>query len=34
MSCSEEEGEVEDNKPDYDLWRPLCQKVGDDLKEL
>ena len=30
----EEKGEVEDGKPDYDLWRPLRQKVGHDLKEL
>lgn len=34
MSCSEEEGEVEDNKPDYDLWRPLRQKVGHDHNEV
>lgn len=33
-SCSEEEGEVEDNKPDYDLWRPLRQKVGHDHNEV
>ena len=29
----EEEGDVEDDEPDYDPWRPLCQKVGEDLKE-
>ena len=29
-----EKGEVEDDKPDYDPWRPLRQKVGHDLKEL
>ena len=27
-----EKGEVEDDKPDYDPWRPLRQKVGHDLK--
>ena len=27
-------GEVEDDKPDDDPWRPLRQKVGHDLKEL
>ena len=29
----EEKGEVEDDKPDYDPWRLLRQKVGHDLKE-
>ena len=29
-----EKGEVEEDKPDYDPWRPLRQKVGHDLKEL
>ena len=29
-----EEGEVEDNEADHDLWRPLCQQVGKDFKEL
>ena len=33
-SIFEEEGEVEEDKPDYDPWRPLRQKVGQDLKEL
>ena len=33
-SIFEEEGEVENDKPDYDPWRPLRQKVGHDLKEL
>ena len=32
-SIFEEEGEVEDDKPDFDPWRPLRQKVGHDLKE-
>ena len=27
-SIFEEEGEVEDDKPDFDPWRPLRQKVG------
>ena len=27
-SIFEEEGEVEEDKPDYDPWRPLRQKVG------
>ena len=31
-SIFEEEGEVQDDKPDYDPWRPLRQKVGHDLK--
>ena len=30
----EEEGEVEDDKADHDLWHPLRQQVGHDLKEL
>ena len=30
----EEKGEVEDDKPNYDPWRPLRQKEGHDLKEL
>ena len=30
----QEEGEVEEDKPDYDPWRPLRQKVGQDLKDL
>ena len=30
----EEKGEMEDDKPDYDPWRPLRQQVGSDLKEL
>ena len=33
-SIFEEEGEVEEDKADYDPWRPLRQKVGQDLKEL
>ena len=33
-SIFEEEGEVEEDKSDYDLWRPLRQKVGQDFKEL
>ena len=33
-SIFEEKGEVEDEKPDYDLWLPLRQKVGHGLKEL
>ena len=33
-SIFEEEGEVEEDKPDYDPWCPLRQKVGQDLKEL
>ena len=33
-SIFEEEGEVEEDKPDYDPWRPLRQNVGQDLKEL
>ena len=33
-SIFEEDGEVEEDKPDYDPWRPLRQKVGQDLKEL
>ena len=27
-SIFEGEGEVEDDKPDYDPWRPLRQKLG------
>ena len=30
-SSSEEEVEADDDKPD--LWSPLCQTVGEDLKE-
>ena len=30
----EKKGEVENDKPDYDPWRPLHQKVGQDFKEL
>ena len=33
-SSSEEEGEVEGDKTDYDLWRPIRQKMWHDLKEL
>ena len=33
-SIFEEKGEVENDKPDYDPWHPLRQKVGHDLKEL
>ena len=33
-SIFKEKLEVEDDKPDYDPWRPLRQKVGHDLKEL
>ena len=33
-SIFEEEEEVEDDKPDYDPWRTLRQKVGRDLKDL
>ena len=33
-SIFEEEGEVDEDKPDYDPWRPLRQEVGQDLKEL
>ena len=29
-SIFEEKGEVEDDKPDYDPWLPLRQKVGHD----
>ena len=31
-SIFEEEGEVEEDKPDYDPWRPLYQKVGQALR--
>ena len=30
-SSSEEEEEMEDDEPDP--WKPLCEKVGEDLKE-
>ena len=33
-SIFEEEEEVEEDKPDYDPWRMLRQKVGHDLKDL
>ena len=33
-SILEEKGKVEDDKPDYDPWRPLRQQVEHDLKEL
>ena len=33
-SIFEEEEEVEEDKPDYDPWRTLRQKVGHDLKDL
>ena len=33
-SIFEEKGEVENDKPDYDPWRPLRQKVGQDLQEI
>ena len=33
-SIFKEEGEVEDDKADYDPWRLLRQQVEHDLKEL
>lgn len=33
-SSLEEEGKVEDGKPDYDLWCPLLRQVRPDLNEL
>ena len=33
-SIFEEEEEVEEDKPDYDPWRTLRQKVGHDLKDV
>lgn len=32
-SSEEEQGEVKDDEPDYDPWRPVREKVGEDLKE-
>ena len=33
-SIFEEKGEVQNDKPDYDPWRPLRPKVWQDPKEL
>ena len=32
-NSSSEEEEREDNEPDYDPWKPLHVKVGEDLEE-
>ena len=32
-SSSEDEGELEDDEPDYDPWSPLRKKVGKDIEE-
>lgn len=32
-SSSEEEDKVDDDKPDYDLWDPIRNQLGEDLKE-
>jgi len=32
-SSPEDEGEVEDDEPDYDPWSPLRKEVGKDMEE-
>ena len=32
-SSEEKQGEVEDDEPDYDPWKPLREKVGERLEE-